>query len=212
MRQCKMANNRLCSSARLHWLGLLWLLLTAGCTHQPFLPFDAAENDPRWNNHREQNQAIDQWSLRGKVAVSGSYGLSARMRWQQVGFAYEVRVTAPLGIGGFVATGDNEQVFLQTSRGEQLSGDPEKLIAEAYGWSFPLESLKYWAVGVPIPDQRFTVSLNESGQAAQLSQAGWTIDYGDYDSVSEKLLPTRITLFNDDVTLKIVVGRWTHLF
>lgn len=183
------------------------LALLGGCT--AFQPIEIRSDDnPNWLEHSKKNQALGNWGMRGKVAASGSFGISARLLWQQVGENYQIRVTAPLGVGGFVATGNTEQVTLRTSQGDQIAGNPQQLIDQAFGWSFPLISLKYWAAGVPEPNGDYRVDLSEAGFAQSLQQSGWNIDYGDYRQVGQHWLPHQLLLQNDEYRLKMVVSHW----
>ena len=76
------------------------MALLAGCTGAPVRqapPVDEAQAQARLEQRRVQLEAIPDWSMQGRLAVSvGDKGGSGRLDWQQRGPAYRIALSAPV--------------------------------------------------------------------------------------------------------------------
>lgn len=188
---------------------LLWALgaaTLASChtvpVHQP-----AAQS---WEARRPQLQALDQFELKGRVAVAaGGEGFNARLRWTQNGKQTRMSLDGPLGAGGVQVTSDGSAVSIVTSRGEHLDNDAARAeLTSRLGFDPPLDSLRYWILGVPEPGPPAQESLDPQQRLATLQQNGWQVEYTGYTSVSGQWLPARLTLQRGGVRLRVIVDGW----
>ena len=189
--------------------------LLAGCgTLLELLPTapGVADSEPAWQIHAEELSRVRSWSLHGTLAVRPAGGDASRvtMRWRQSPDSYHVRFMGPLGVGLFEVEGTATAVEARFPDGRRTSAaSPEALLEQEIGWSVPLQGLRYWFVGAPVPDVAPSkLELDDLGRLALLEQAGWTVVYERYDTVDGLSLPERIRFSNASVDATIVVRRW----
>jgi outer membrane lipoprotein LolB len=189
---------------------LLWILAVvalAGCRTAPVQPPSAQ----LWDMRRPQLQARDRFELNGRVAVaSGTEGFNARLRWVQDGARSQVALQGPLGTGGMQLTADGPHLSIITSRGERLDSEAARTeLTARLGFEPPLDSLRYWILGVPDPTRPATEALDAQQQRLEsLRQSGWQIDYGGYMAVGHEWLPARLTLQRAGVRVRLIVDGW----
>jgi len=188
---------------------LLWVALAimlASCRTVPVRQTVAQS----WDARRPQLQARDRFELRGRVAVAtGSEGFNARLRWTQDGKQTRMSLDGPLGAGGVQVTSDGAAISIVTSRGDHLDNDAARAeLASRLGFDPPLDSLRYWILGVPEPGQPDQESLDAQQRLSTLQQNGWQIDYTDYISVRGEWLPSKLTLQRQGVRLRVIVDGW----
>jgi outer membrane lipoprotein LolB len=182
-----------------------WL---AGCKTVP-VSHEPLPTQP-WEVRRAALQSRDRFDLNGRIAVAAAQeGFNARLRWQQQGARSQLALDGPLGVGGVRITSDGDTLNVINARGEQLSSDAARSeIAAKLGFEPPLESLRYWVLGVPDPAHPADEVLDADQRLATLRQEGWQIDYGGYSAVGGQWLPSRMTLKRDDVRVRLLVDGW----
>jgi outer membrane lipoprotein LolB len=155
-------------------------------------------------------QARDRFELKGRVAVAtGSDGFNARLRWTQAGKQTHMSLDGPLGAGGVQVTSDGSAVSIVTSRGDRLDNDAARAeLTNRLGFDPPINSLRYWVLGVPAPGHPAQESLDSQQRLATLEQDGWQILYTGYMSVGGEWLPSKLTLQRQGVRLRLVVDGW----
>ena len=197
---------------RILWATAIAVAL-ASCRTVPVheTPASGSAQPQSWEVRRPQLQARDRFELKGRVAVStGSDGFNARLRWTQAGNQTHMSLDGPLGAGGVQVTSDGSAVSIVTSRGAHLDNDaagaepPNRL-----GFDPPIESLRYWVLGVPEPGHPAQESLDSQQRLATLEQDGWQIQYTDYTSVGGEWLPSKLIVQRQGVRLRLVVDGWT---
>ncbi|MES1943338.1 outer membrane lipoprotein LolB [Salinisphaera sp. PC39] len=189
------------------------LLVLGGCAimraPEPGAPGVA---DPEaWRERQQDLAGFDHWSLQGRAATGKVLGWSGNLSWRQRGESFDVRLSGPLGAGGFRARGEPGLVRIYTEDETYYTNDPEALVEEIVGWRFPLTGLRYWAIGLPAPGMPGRVAVDGDGLLTDLWQAGWRLAYTDYREAGGLTLPRRIVLDNGDNTIKLVIDRWFDL-
>jgi outer membrane lipoprotein LolB len=186
-------------------------LLLAACVTAPPRPRLAPEN---YAARRPLLQAVARFELEGRLAAAvGEEGVNASLTWHQQGRRSELQLRAPLGFGSAQVTREGDEIHLVSSRGEQLSGNlASEELARRLGFAPPLDSLRYWVLGVPDPARPAAETLVSGSQLSVLEQDGWRVEYPEYRRFGtgplEGLLPRRLTLLRDDIRLKLIVERW----
>jgi outer membrane lipoprotein LolB len=179
--------------------GLLAVLLLAGCATTPV---------PRSS---ESAAALSAWQLNGRMSLTrGEEGWHASLHWQQQADSYFLRVSGPLGQGGFQLSGDSRGVVLVDADGQTFAArDADALLVQVTGWQLPVMGLRYWVRGVPAPGGgEALTSRNEAGQLSRLVQSGWTINYDRYQIVGDISLPDKLQLVSDDISVRIIIDKW----
>jgi outer membrane lipoprotein LolB len=185
------------------------LVLCAGCvTHPPATP--ATES---WQQRRVRLQQLEQFGFKGRLAAAiRNDGFNASLQWQQRGERSTIDLRAPLGFGSMHIEREAAHFALQTSRGEKLDGDAALAGLEArLGFSPPLDSLRYWILGVPNP-QRPSIETPDvdAKYLKALDQDGWRIEYEEYRDAAGVAMPRRAQLTRADARLRLIVDEWTR--
>ncbi len=183
---------------------VLALGLLASCASvPPAAPdVDPATLNAAWALRQQQLGSVQGFQLNGRVAVKGG-GLSGALRWQQEGAHFSLRIAGPFGAGALSMQGTAEQVAIKGKDIDIVTTEPQLVLAQRTGWRLPLDSLRWWVLGLPDPQSEADVVLDADGRALQMQQAGWTLRYSDYRSDSTPALPGRIEAVQPTAT-----GEW----
>jgi outer membrane lipoprotein LolB len=151
------------------------------------------------------------WRLDGRVALTnGGRGGSGRLEWVQRGDGFSVQLSAPVTRQSWRLSGREGDVVLEGMDGGPRRGaDPTALLREATGWEIPVALLSDWVRGARSGDGPATLGFAADGRLARLVQAGWTLDYADWQAQPGGLvLPMRITATRDTARVRLVVDAW----
>lgn len=195
----------------------LWILavaIVAGCRTVPVQQPPAASQP--WDVTRPELQARDHFELKGRVAVAaGKEGFNAGLHWTQQGTRSQVSLQGPLGAGGVQITTDGDNLSIVTAHGDHLDSDAARAeLTSRLGFDPPLNSLRYWVLGVPDPGTPAKETLDPQQQRLRsLEQDGWQIDYGGYapggkGPSGSEWLPARMTVQRAGVRVRLVVDGW----
>ena len=86
--------------------------------------------------------------------------------------------------------------------------DAELEFRQRYGYTIPIRSLRYWALGIPDPSAPAETIANEAGQLATLQQRDWTVTYSRYGEGGGQLMPEVLTAENSDTRVRLVIDYW----
>jgi outer membrane lipoprotein LolB len=163
-----------------------------------------------WPEERAQLQALAQFELRGRVAVSAAAeGFNGSLHWKQDHDRTQLEIEGPLGAGAMHVELDGGAISLMTSRTEHLDGDAARTELERrVGFALPLSSLRYWIVGVPDPALPAQEFRTESARLDRLVQSEWQIDYPLYLAKDGLWLPKRLTLQRGSARVRLLIERW----
>lgn len=164
-----------------------------------------------WETRRAALEAVGRWEFRGRIGVStGDEGFNGKLHWWQDDDNFRATVSGPLGIGTIRIAGDGKLIRLTDKTGEVTElQDAELELQQRYGWTIPLLSLQFWALGIPDPSTVATVELSADGLPGRLEQGGWVVTIGQYADGGGQPMPRRITAVNADTKVRLVIDRWT---
>ncbi len=164
-----------------------------------------------WNARRAALQALDDWTVRGRIAVATAEdGWSGSLTWRQEDEDVDLSFRGPLGVGGVHIFGTSEHLEVETTRGEALTiTDPEHELYREFGWTIPVYSMRYWMLGASDPRTHAEEVVDEQGLLKALTQGGWTVRYESYREFEGRLLPRKLVLQNDAVRIRLAVSNWT---
>lgn len=195
--------------ARALYLGLTLLLAgLAGCAASGgrLLP-DITD----WETRKSVLGAADEWEFAGRIGVSaGDDGFNGKLWWRQDGIVFRARLSGPLGVGTIFLNGDQRELTLTDRDGVVTElDDAEVELRERYGWTIPVTSLRYWALGIPDPAMPADARFDESGQLTELVQRNWQVSIPQYTSGGGQSMPRRLTAVNDDIKVRLIIDNWT---
>lgn len=154
---------------------------------------------------------VTDWEFSGRIAVSaGEEGFNGKIRWSQSGDSFAATVSGPLGIGTVRVEGDGDSVVHTDKdgvRNELINAEQELL--RRYGWTIPVSSLRYWALGVPDPSSPAQTELNPEHQLAKLEQRDWTVNISRYRSSGGQSMPKLLSATGSETRVRIVFDKWS---
>jgi outer membrane lipoprotein LolB len=153
---------------------------------------------------------VDEWEFVGRIGVSaGDEGFNGQLRWRQDGVVFRARINGPLGIGTVFINGDRRKITVTDRNGAVTElHDAEVELRQMYGWTIPVTSLRFWALGIPDPGSPAETEFGEDGQLSKLRQQNWEVDITQYREGGGQLMPRRLTAVNDDVKVRLVIDNW----
>lgn len=156
-----------------------------------------------WEARRDQLQTLGRFDLQGRLAVaSGEEGFTAALRWSQRAELSRLDVEGPLGMGG---------LRLELERGRLPDESARLELEQRIGFALPLESLRYWMLGVPDPTRAVEEQrMSASATLEALRQDGWTVLFTRYARVAgaDYELPQRIEASRESVRVRLLIERW----
>lgn len=189
--------------------GLALLAALHGCATRP--PAPTPELLAAWQRHQAGVGDVTGFTLQGRFAAGGVFGTKGQVLWTQSGTGYQVRLWGPFGAGAVLIRGDAGHAEVRTADERFETTDPEQALRERFGWTLPLGPLRWWVLGLPAPGPHAALQLDDQGRLGGLQQSGWTLEVEEYQAVDQRHLPRKLALANGEVSLKLVVDRWTGL-
>ena len=180
--------------------GLVFLLVViSGCTSLPIEPEGRYEIQAGSSLNK-----LERWSFEGRVAIAGKKeAWQANINWVHAANDEKIKLVGPLGQGATLIQLTGNQVTIDRGDNKpQTSTQPELFINQQLGLFVPVQSLRYWVVGIPEPSSRYNVT------ATGFTQSGWLIDYKQTQQVDGRPMPYKITVSNEQLKLKLVIDQW----
>jgi outer membrane lipoprotein LolB len=166
--------------------------------------------DANWLTRRDQLRALDDWRMEGRIALNvGRKGYTGTVSWEQDGEALDFRFRGPFGFGGFRIHGGSDRLRVKTTRGDEFwVTDPEEEMAERFGFSLPVYSMRYWILGVSDPALEADEAVNHEGFLEALEQSGWDVTFDRYETHHGEILPGRLVMEKDNIRIRVVTDGW----
>ena len=182
------------------------VLLAGGCAT---LPAPAPVED--WPARRAVLQALDAWTLDGRIAVAaGEDGFSGGFDWVQAGERADISIQGPMGGEAFAIHVEGGRLTLN-ARGETFTDDEARAIIGdriGNGTMLPVGEMRYWLIGLPAPGLEHEEARDADRRLAELGQSGWRVRYERYGTVGAHELPTRVEMSTEGLRLRVVVLDW----
>jgi outer membrane lipoprotein LolB len=190
-------------------LGLITLL--AGCAGLTSKEAIEGKGDAqRWQTHKEQISRLDAWQINGKVGIRAPKDSgSGTLFWLQRQDYSDIRLSGPLGRGAARLTGRPGAILLEVAnQGRYQAASPEELLQDQLGLNLPVSHLLWWIRGLPSPNSKSRLNLDNQSHLAQLSQDGWFVEYLSYAEQNGFWLPERIKVSGYDLQVNLVIKDW----
>jgi len=181
--------------------GFVLILLLAGCAITP----------PQHRGSRSPLEFSD-WQLDGRIGLTqGDQGWHASLLWQETADDFQLKVSGPLGQGGFQVAGNDRGVVMVDAQGNTSHAQTaDTLLQQATGWQLPASGLRYWVRGLPVPAVEAIEVYDDVGRLSSLKQSGWHIEFTRYQLVNDVSLPGKLNLRRNDLAVRLVISQW-HL-
>ena len=187
---------------------LLAMLMLAGCaTARQGIDLPEISS---WEQRNAVLGHLQDWEFVGRVAVkAGDEGFNGKFNWAQQGEAFNATVGGPLGIGTVRLEGEGRGVTLTDKDGQRtVLEDVESELRYRYGWTIPVASLRYWALGIPDPSMSATSEFDETGRLIRLQQSDWMVEISRYRESAGQQMPRILSATNADTRVRLVIDRW----
>lgn len=164
-----------------------------------------------WETRKAVLEQADEWEFAGRIGVrAGDDGFNGKIWWRQDGIVYRARLSGPIGAGTVFVNGDGREVTLTDRDGVVTElEDAEIDLRIRYGWTIPVTSLRYWALGIPHPQSPAELEFNDEGQMIELRQDQWEVTIGQYAEGAGQVMPRRLTAISGDIRVRLVIDEWT---
>ncbi len=191
---------------RLILFALAVLVLTSCATKRSALLPELTD----WKTRQAVLTSIEHWEFKGRVGVSaGDEGFNGKLNWVQKADRFQASVSGPLGIGTVKLDGVGESVNLTDRKGVVTRlEDAERDLQLRYGWTIPVKSLRYWALGIPDPSIPAVTEFAADGSLSKLRQAGWQVVVRQYREGGGQTMPRRLVAENESSKVRLVIDRW----
>lgn len=185
--------------------------LMQGCVSIPATPIvDQRQAQLLYQQHLKDNAGIEAFSLQARIGVqTQGKGFSGSLHWQHNANQDEIALFSP--VGGQVARVQKnaDGATLTDINGRiKTAVDIESLIQNFLGWRLPLQGLADWSLGRPHSTPTQALSLDERGLIKSLQQDSWLISYEHYSEQNRYMLPRKMVLRSEELTLKILIEEW----
>jgi outer membrane lipoprotein LolB len=147
---------------------------------------------------------LQAWHLEGRLAITAPKdSWSATIEWKHQPDVENIRLSGPLGQGAVAIELRGDVVKIDRGNGRvQTSNQPEIFINQQLGLFVPLQSLRFWAVGLPEADQKFQETSDG------FVQDGWLIAYKEMQKIGAEAMPHKLAATNEKVKLKLIIDQW----
>lgn len=149
------------------------------------------------------------WGLEARLGVSdGRDSGSGSLEWSQRGDSYRFSVHAPVTGKTWVLSGDAAHARLEGLREQALdAADAQALLERELGWHVPVGELAHWVRGARASPAA-TVTFRGDGLPAEIDEAGWKVQYLDYDTTTDPPLPTKVFAVRAAYRVRLAIRRW----
>ena len=152
---------------------------------------------------------IPSFEITGRLSVRhANEGFSGNLSWRHVFGDDEFVVQTPLGQGVARVTQNSQGATLQTADGQvRQASDAESLTQQVLGFRLTLAGLPHWVQARAVSESA-VFRHNPDGTLAFLNEQGWQIAYLSYHMVGTMVLPSKLSMENADLKLRLVIDDW----
>ena len=164
----------------------------------------------QWENRQAILGRLDKWQFSGRIAVkTGDDGFNGKLRWIQDEDSFRATVSGPLGIGTVRIEGDRDGVEITDKDGTAtVLQDVEMELYYRYGWTIPVESLRYWVLGIPDPRVPAAIEFDDLDRVSRIEQRGWNVNVGAYREAGGQQMPARLVASSRETSVRLVIDKW----
>lgn len=183
------------------------ILLLAGILALPACStLSTTSSEMAYQPTNAQNELYDlqRWAFEGRIAITGKNDAwSANINWEHSPTEDLIKLSGPLGQGGALIQLNASGVTIDQGGGDvKSSADIENFINQQVGLSVPVNSLRYWVVGIPEKSQA-VIAIDKG-----FEQVGWQNQYKTMQPVGKYVLPRNMTVTSETVKLKLFIDQW----
>lgn len=172
---------------------------------------NSAQAQSAWDTRRGALQRVQNFTLQGRLAETGLVSFGGDLSWMQTGRSFQARFYGPLGVGAVAISGMPGDMLVRTKDGSYQTDDPAAFMQQQFGWSVPVDGLRYWVLGLPAPGKLDALRLDDGGRILSLQQNGFTLEYTQYQPVGSLELPSRFAIHDAQRGFKVFIDQWVSV-
>jgi outer membrane lipoprotein LolB len=190
-------------------LCFICMLIIGGCSSVEPLNIPPVDSD----NRQAQLQQLTSWQVNGKVAfISTEEKFSASLYWQKEKLGQQLKLTNFLGINLLTLVSEDQWHQLEVDGQQYRGSDLNALLTKVSGINLPVAALQAWLKGAAYSSQDIVEYNRDTGLPALLiakfNGQQWHINYQGYQQVGSLVLPRKLTVTQDLLTIKIQINQW----
>jgi outer membrane lipoprotein LolB len=182
-------------------------ILISACAAQRSLELPAMGD---WETRQRVLAKTQRFEFHARIGVkAGDDGFNGKLWWWQRDADFRATIGGPLSIGTVRIAGYGNE-FTLTDKGGNVVRiyDAEADLQAMYGWSLPVESLRFWALGVPDPANVAVTEFGRDGLPSSIRQLNWRVEISQYRYAAGQLMPRRLTAVRDDTKVVLLIDDW----
>lgn len=164
-----------------------------------------------WETRSAVLQDTTRWEFHGRIGVSaGDEGFNGKLWWWQRDRDFRASISGPFGAGTVRIAGLGSRFTMTDKNGDVVEiRDAERDLQAMYGWTIPVNSLRYWALGLPDPAQPAVTEFGDNGLLVAIEQQGWNVVISQYREGGGQLMPRRLTAVGEFGKVVLVIDEWS---
>ncbi|MFT5138701.1 MAG: outer membrane lipoprotein LolB [Rhodothermales bacterium] len=181
------------------------------CSSHPILAPDDTARAFAYQQRAADLRLRTSWDLSGKLSIDdGEDGGSGKLSWEVSDELSIMSFRGALGRGAWKLDSGPGFAILSKADGQiSRANSVSELVETEVGWHIPINSLKWWVLGIAAPGETGLTKLDSGGLLQELHQNGWRITFDRYRIFGKENLPVRIEAVNGPYRIKMAVSRWT---
>ncbi|MFT5756434.1 MAG: outer membrane lipoprotein LolB [Alteromonadaceae bacterium] len=193
------------------------IVCLSGCSTTSTISEQSPQRIQSIEQRNQQLLSLNSWKIKGKIAfLQAKKRQSASINWQVNADNQKLNLSTFLGISVLKLTSNNGLHTIEVNGEKYKSTDLEALIYSLTQLTLPTHALSYWLKGLSYqatdniiyhPETNLPKILN-----SQYDNRLWQINYGKYVNIDKRSvhtkLPTKITISQGDLTIKIAINSW----
>lgn len=193
------------------WIPLVSCLFLISCSARQLAPDHEAALFA-YQNRASGLKTLTAWDLTGKLSLDDSTdGGSGRLRWQVRDTRSIMNFRGAMGKGAWQLNSSPGFAELLRADGSiTRSASLSDLVNSELGWHIPVDSLKWWVLGVAAPGSTEGLDLDEQGRILAMQQDGWNISFDRYRLFGSFELPVRMDAVRGRYRVKLAVASWVR--
>lgn len=186
--------------------------LLVACSARQITPVNNVEAELAYQQRFARLGSLTAWDLSGKLSLDdGHDGGSGKLGWQVRPEFDQLDFRGALGKGAWRLVLDEHGAELHKADGTvTLVPDIDELVLDEVGWSIPVDSLRWWVLGLAAPGPYGRLELDEGGHLMDLKQHGWDISFDRYRTFTNHDLPGKLVATQGDRRVKLAVLDWVE--
>jgi outer membrane lipoprotein LolB len=166
---------------------------------------------PDWQTRTEILGATTRWEFHGRIGVSsGDEGFNGKIWWWRRDDDFRATISGPFGAGTVRIAGYGSRFTVTDRDGAVVQiEDAETDLQAMYGWTIPVDSLRFWALGIPDPHSPAATEFGSNGLLTSLEQRNWRVVISQYRDAGGQPMPRRLTAVSEAAKVVLVIDNWS---